>query len=181
MTQGYYYGKYEYLLDEKNRLRLPSAFKDLLGENIKMGEGSGKFLVVYSENDFNKIVMNAEEKRKNEPSRSNDMKLRDIFSGIMEVKKDPQGRYLIPSELTSYANLSGSVLVIGNMDRVEIWSKENYEKRHTSDVAYSREDEIDMLQMEAQVAKEVEMQYRADRIRKKTLARLKKEFGENDD
>jgi hypothetical protein len=99
----------------------------------------------------------------------------------MELKKDPQSRYLIPAELVAYAELKGPIVVVGNMDQVEIWSKDNFEKRHLNSVAYSKEDKIEMLQMEARVEKEVEMEYRAEMVRKKTLERLKKEFGEKDD
>ena len=181
MTQGRYYGKYEYLLDDKNRIRLPSQFKDYLGEKIKLGEGNGKYLVVYSESDFDKVVMDTLSDLRKDPSRDKEILYRDLISGIMDSKRDPQGRYLIPSELIEYAELQGPILVVGFIDHIEIWSKANYQNRYSASVTFSREDKIEMLQMEARVAKEVEMEYRAERMRKLTLQKLKEELGEDND
>jgi MraZ protein len=43
-----------------------------------------------------------------------------MLAGAMDVKLDNQGRILIPSYLSEYANLSQKVIVAGLYDRLEI-------------------------------------------------------------
>ena len=42
MAENVYYGKYEYLIDGKNRIRMPNVYEQLLGDNVRFGEGKGK-------------------------------------------------------------------------------------------------------------------------------------------
>jgi len=44
----------------------------------------------------------------------------------VEVSPDKQGRILIPAWLQEAASLEGSVLLNGNIDRVEIWNPGKY-------------------------------------------------------
>ena len=37
------------------------------------------------------------------------------------------GRIMIPANLRSYAGIDKEVIVLGAMEKIEIWSKENYE------------------------------------------------------
>ena len=44
----------------------------------------------------------------------------------VEVAPDKQGRILVPAALQAAADLSGAVLLIGNLDRVELWAPATY-------------------------------------------------------
>ncbi len=54
--------------------------------------------------------------------------MRFFLSGASECEFDKQGRINIPSPLTNYASLKKEVIVIGVNERLEIWSKENWNK-----------------------------------------------------
>ena len=41
---------------------------------------------------------------------------------------DKQGRVTIPQELKDYAGITKELVTIGNIDNIEVWSKENFEK-----------------------------------------------------
>ena len=43
------------------------------------------------------------------------------------VTPDKQGRILIPARLREAASLEGTVLLNGNIDRVELWDPDTYE------------------------------------------------------
>ena len=47
-----------------------------------------------------------------------------FFSGACECELDRQGRINIPAYLREYAGLSKDAIVIGVMNRIEIWSRE---------------------------------------------------------
>ncbi len=47
-----------------------------------------------------------------------------FFSGACECELDKQGRINIPAYLREYAGLKKDVVVIGVMNRIEVWSLE---------------------------------------------------------
>jgi MraZ protein len=55
--------------------------------------------------------------------------LRDVTSRATDVEPDKQGRILIPGWLKEKAKLEGSVLLVGAMDRIEIWNPELFRGR----------------------------------------------------
>ena len=42
--------------------------------------------------------------------------------GAVEITTDKQGRILIPAWLQEAASLEGRVLLVGNIDRIELWN-----------------------------------------------------------
>jgi MraZ protein len=50
--------------------------------------------------------------------------LRMLFAGASDEKPDKQGRVTIPPMLREYAGLTRECVVIGAMNRVEIWDAE---------------------------------------------------------
>ena len=53
---------------------------------------------------------------------------RFFLSAATICEFDKQGRINISSPLASYANLTKECVIIGVNDRIEIWSKENFDK-----------------------------------------------------
>ena len=53
--------------------------------------------------------------------------IRSFFSGATECEFDRQGRMNITSPLVSYADITKECVVIGANDRIEIWSKDNWD------------------------------------------------------
>ena len=45
----------------------------------------------------------------------------------VEVTPNAQGRVIIPQSLREFAEIEGDAVVIGMTNRLEIWSKKNYE------------------------------------------------------
>ncbi len=60
-----------------------------------------------------------------------------FIASATECTLDKQGRILIPSHLRDYSELEKEVILIGVSNRVEIWSKENWE-------AYNEDDDLDI-------------------------------------
>ena len=50
------------------------------------------------------------------------------MSGATECEIDKQGRFLIPNNLRTAANLEKDAIIIGVGTRIEIWNKETWEK-----------------------------------------------------
>lgn len=119
-------GEYHHNIDEKGRLIIPSKFRYELGEKFIVTRGLDGCLFVYPITEWNKVV----DKLKTLPFTKKDARafLRFFLSGATECIFDRQGRISIASPLIDYANLEKECIIIGVNDRLEIWSKNNWEK-----------------------------------------------------
>jgi len=130
-------GEYQHSLDSKNRITMPSKFREELGESFVMTKGMDDCLFIYSMNEW-KIV---EDKLKSLPMTSKDARafVRFFFAGASECEIDKQGRVLIPTNLKDYAKIEKDTVVIGVSTRIEIWSLDEW-NRFNNDANISYED-----------------------------------------
>ena len=119
-------GEYHHNIDDKGRIIIPSKFRYELGEKFIVTRGLEKCLFIYSLNEWNSIV----NKLKTLPFTKKDARdfIRFFLSGAAECEFDKQGRINITSPLVSYADLNKEVVIIGANDRLEVWSKEGWDK-----------------------------------------------------
>lgn len=119
-------GEFQHSIDNKGRLIIPSKFREGLGDSFVLTKGLDDCLFVYPLNEWR----NFEEKLKSLPVSSRDARafVRFFFSGATECELDKQGRILLPANLREHANIEKDVVVIGVSTRVEIWSKEEWDK-----------------------------------------------------
>ena len=115
----FFMGTYTPKLDDKGRLILPAKFRDRLAEGLVVTQGQEKCLDVFPSDVFMEEANRA--RAKGMTSRSGRDQIRMLFSSAEEVVPDKQGRVAIPVPLREYAAISRDVIVIGAMDRVEIW------------------------------------------------------------
>lgn len=136
-----FYGEYQHSLDNKDRVIIPSRFRDIFKENYSdnlfLTRGLDKCLFLFTEEDWKQ----QEKKFKNLSFTSSDSRRfnRILFSGAVDVALDKQGRILIPSYLKEYAEIKTDVVVIGASDRIEVWSKESWKKFYESSVTQYEE------------------------------------------
>ena len=65
--------------------------------------------------------------------RKNALFIRKFNNGATPLQIDGTGRVLLPKSLTDHAELKKEIKVIGNGERVEIWSKDQYSAMLESD------------------------------------------------
>ena len=118
-------GQYDHSLDGKNRLFIPARLRQNVRRFV-ITSGLEGCLFVYTPENWKKIT----ERLKTLPLTKADARkfLRTFLSGANECPVDDQGRILIPKTLCSYANIKKEVIVVGVLDRIEIWSKSNWER-----------------------------------------------------
>jgi MraZ protein len=110
---------------------VPSRFRELLAERYE-----GKLVLTM---DFDKCIMvypleeweRVEEKIKSLPQSQKEVKdyTRFVFSNAAECELDKQGRILIPPPLREGARISKSVIVVGILNKMEIWDKGAWDTR----------------------------------------------------
>jgi MraZ protein len=115
----FFMGTYTPKLDDKGRLFLPAKFRDRLAEGVVVTQGQENCLVVWPTDVF------MAEARRAQATPMTNRGARDyarvLFAGADEGSLDKQGRIGIPANLREYAGLDKDVVVIGVMDRIEIW------------------------------------------------------------
>ena len=125
-------GEFHHNVDEKGRLIIPSKFRNDLGKKFIVTRGIEKCLFVYSIDEWNNIV----DKLKELPFTRKDARtfMRMFLSGATECELDNNGRINIPSVLTTYANITKEVVVIGVNERLEIWSENSFDEFFNSNI-----------------------------------------------
>ncbi|HZC27411.1 MAG TPA: division/cell wall cluster transcriptional repressor MraZ [Actinopolymorphaceae bacterium] len=109
-------------LDEKGRLFLPAKFRDELAEGLVVTRGQERCLYVWPTPEFARLTEQMREAPvTNKAARDY---LRMLFAGASDETPDKQGRITIPPMLRDYAGLTRDCVVIGAMNRMEIWDAE---------------------------------------------------------
>lgn len=129
-------GEYNHTIDTKGRLIIPSKFRDQLGDEFIVTKGLDGCLFAFPKNEWQIF----EEKLRALPlSQKNARKFTRFFvSGASTCELDKQGRILLPQTLREFAGLEKDVVLAGNLNRVEIWSKASW----TENNAYDDMDDI---------------------------------------
>ena len=118
-------GQYEHQMDDKGRVSLPSAFRrEADGDRFVLLQWEKPYLTLFPLAKWEEVQQRLLEFRKIDKDGWN--RVRVIVSNAVEVSPDKQGRILVPSGLQAAASLEGSVLLAGNIDRVELWDPETY-------------------------------------------------------
>jgi MraZ protein len=123
-------GEFEVTVDVKGRFLLPASLKKQLpeGENTHfvINRGFEKCLSLYPKQSWDPLYAQI--------SMLNDFdqRVRDFrrmfLNGATEVEIDSAGRLLLPGNLKEYAELGKDIVLVSAVDKIEIWSKENYMK-----------------------------------------------------
>lgn len=119
-------GEYEHSLDVKGRLIMPAKLRTDMGEKFIVTKGLDGCLFAFSQNEW----LNFETKLKALPLSDKNARnfVRFFLSGATECEIDKQGRFLIPNNLRTAANLEKEAIIIGVGTRLEIWDKATWEK-----------------------------------------------------
>jgi len=114
-----FFGTYTPKLDEKGRLFLPAKFRDELTEGLVVTRGQERCLTVWSLEDFGKLTDRLREAPVTQKSTRDYVRM--LFAAASQEVPDKQGRINIPGPLRDYASLQKECVVIGSMNRIEIW------------------------------------------------------------
>lgn len=125
-------GRFEHSLDAKGRLILPVKFRAPFEHGGFLSQSREGCLALWTPEEFD--LQLAANRARAELGRDERNAVRVWAAGSSEVEVDKSGRMPIPSYLRSFAKLDAEVLVMGAIDRVELWSPAVWdEKVHPSE------------------------------------------------
>ena len=112
-------GEFTHKLDSKNRIMMPSEFRDDLTEEFFITKGPENSLVIYTKDEFDKQSVRLDNLI-NENKKNRAIK-RLFFSSTIKTSLDKQGRVLLNKNLRDYANITNETMIIGNNTTIELW------------------------------------------------------------
>ena len=118
-------GEYHHTIDSKGRIIIPVKLRDDLGENFIVTRGLEGCLSVYPKSEWDHIISKYKELPDTKDRR---YFMRIFLSGATVCELDKMGRLNIPMPLVEYSKLTKDCLIIGVDERLEIWSKESWDK-----------------------------------------------------
>lgn len=124
-------GEYNHIIDAKGRLIIPAKFRELLGEEFVLTKGLDGCLFIYPMDEWEAF----EEKLRALPLTNKNARAfsRFFVAGATMCELDKQGRILLPQPLEEFAQLDKDVVLSGNINRIEIWSKEKWAENNAYD------------------------------------------------
>jgi MraZ protein len=122
-------GRYEHSVDDKGRLSIPSRFREILArrrQRMLILTDVDSCVAAYPLDEWRQL----EDRIRKQSTLQKDVRafLRIFYSGATESPMDGQGRILIPPHLRERAGLTREVMIIGVLNKMEIWSKARWEE-----------------------------------------------------
>ncbi|UCG41526.1 MAG: division/cell wall cluster transcriptional repressor MraZ [Acidimicrobiia bacterium] len=119
-------GEYHHSLDEKGRLVLPAKFRAALADDGTatgfVSKGQERCLYIQPEDEWRTMA----EKVKALPLTDKRGRAfsRGFFGSSESIQVDGQGRVMIPGPLREWAGLTDKAVLVGLLDRIEVWDPE---------------------------------------------------------
>jgi len=135
-------------IDTKGRLSMPSKYRDLIVETaaaqiVITVDHADKCLLIYPMDQWLKVEQ-AIMQLPNVHRRVRNMQ-RLILGHAAELELDTQGRVLLPAPLREYAGLDKHVVLVGQVNKFELWDAEHWQHSRDLWLQEAREDETDDL------------------------------------
>jgi MraZ protein len=123
---GKFLGSFQHQLDEKGRLSLPAQFRrEATDQRFVLVQAYPPALALYPEAEWLEVEERMQQMMRDPAAR---MWVLSVMSNAVEVAPDAQGRILVPASLRAAAELEGQALLVGAINKVEIWNPAKFEE-----------------------------------------------------
>ncbi len=117
-------GSYIYAVDEKGRVSIPARMRKYLSpeanETFVITRGTDTCLFLFPLDEWEKLERKLKELNTFNPQHR--FLVRILLMWAVEVTLDNQSRVMIPKNLLEFAKIDKEALIIGALDRIEIWN-----------------------------------------------------------
>jgi MraZ protein len=124
-VERFFIGEFNHQLDNKNRVIIPSKLRNDLESSIIITCGLENCLVVYPLLSWKNYINDL--KNLHFTKKGNRMFIRFLMAKATDITIDKLGRIQLPQNLIEYANIKKEIVINGALDKIEIWSKENWD------------------------------------------------------
>jgi MraZ protein len=122
-------GRFEHAIDDKGRLSIPAKYREILKrrrerELVLVDLLFHAYIAAYPIKTWEQIEQNLLSKGNSDKQFWEYARL--ISAGAVESTIDSQGRILIPPQFREKAELRRDVVIVGVLDKIEIWNRERW-------------------------------------------------------
>jgi len=146
ITKNTFIGEYNYSLDSKGRVNIPAKFRQSLSKDNKntfiATRGQDPCIWIYPLAEWKKIEL--ELRNLSSVSGIHRTFVRQIARSATPSTCDKQGRIMINPSLISYASIDKEALIIGMINKIEIWNIDILDKVDKENLN-NEKNEFDML------------------------------------
>jgi len=142
MTPTYYNSCYRHGVDEKRRLQVPAKWRPARsGTQFTLilwpKSSEGPCVRVLPPEEMAKLKASIDAMPNEDPKKT--VLKRFIGSESIQVALDKAGRICLPDEIARQAGIQGEAVLVGLLDRFEIWSPDRYERVKAADAVMATE------------------------------------------
>ena len=123
-------GSYNYSVDSKGRINIPARLRKYLSpeanDTFVVTRGFEKCLFLYPVDEWN--ALEATIRRLSPSNAQHRFITRTLLQHATETQLDGQSRIVIPRELLQFAGIEDQVLILGVLERIEIWNPKDHEE-----------------------------------------------------
>jgi len=121
-------GEYAHSIDAKGRVILPADFRQELGVSFIITKGLDGSLFPFPQAAWDEFAAKLRTLSIADPNAR--AFARFFIAGARTLECDKQGRFLVPANLRTYANigLKQDVILTGADARIEVWDREKWER-----------------------------------------------------
>lgn len=117
-------GEYHHTVDEKGRVAIPVRFRAELAGGAFVSKWMDGCLAVHTRVAWEELAVKVQQLPLADPVARTFRRV--IFGNGFEIELDGQGRFVIPPTLRDFAGLEGSAVVVGQLERIELWSPDRW-------------------------------------------------------
>jgi MraZ protein len=120
-------GHFDYSLDAKNRLTVPTKFRANFSSGIVLAKGLEPCVTVWTPEEFDNWTSSFLSNLN--PVSAERRKLTRFFAGSsFDVDLDSAGRVTLNAPLLAHAGIEKEVVMVGNLDHLEVWDRKTWEQ-----------------------------------------------------
>ncbi len=121
-------GSYEYAVDSKGRINIPAKLRRYLSaeanDTFVITRGYERCLFAYPLDEWSALEQSVRKLSASDPKHR--FFERVLLQWATETQLDAQSRITIPPALLQFAGIDNAVLIIGVLERIEIWNPREY-------------------------------------------------------
>lgn len=130
-------GRYSYSVDNKGRIALPARLRKNVSpeanDTFVVTRGFEQCLFVYPQDEWNKVEHMIRGLSPSNPQHR--FLVRTLLQWATDSQLDSQSRISIPQDLLKFSGIENEVMILGVLERIEIWNPKIYEEYMTNQPA----------------------------------------------
>jgi MraZ protein len=121
-------GSYEYSVDSKGRINIPARLRKYVSpdanDTFVITRGYDVCLFVYPLDEWNRLEHAIRDLAATNPKHR--FFMRTLLERATECQLDGQSRIIIPRDLLQFAGIENEVVILGVLERIELWNPRTY-------------------------------------------------------